>query len=62
MTRTFVSVTVPVFVTTIVQVAVPPLATVCSFGFFVIAIAGVPGLPPPPEVTDSGSQAPERAG
>jgi len=30
-------------VTTIVQVTVAPLATDCSFGFFVIAIAGVPG-------------------
>src|SRR5262249_35015868 len=40
-TWTFVSVTLPVFVTTIVQTAEPPVSRVWPFGFFVIAIAGL---------------------
>ena len=47
-TVTLVSVTVPVFVTVIEKFAVPPDEIVCDFGFFVIAIAGVPPPPPPP--------------
>ena len=43
MTRTFVSVTSPVFVTTIVNGAVAPLAMVCSFTFFVIEMPGLVG-------------------
>ena len=39
-TRTFVSVTLPVFVTTIVNGAFAPLAIVCSFTFFVIEMPG----------------------
>jgi hypothetical protein len=58
-TVTFVSVRVPVFVTTIVKFAVAPLAIVCDFGFFVIEIAGVP--PVGGELTVSGSQAPVEA-
>jgi hypothetical protein len=40
-TVTLRSVSPPVFVTTIVKFAVPPLEIVCDFGFFVIEIAGV---------------------
>ena len=54
---TFVSVTLPVFVTVIVKFAVPPLGIVCDFGFFVIEIAGVLGVAGGLE-TVSGSQAP----
>jgi hypothetical protein len=43
-TFTFVSVTLPLFVTTIVKFAVPPLEIVCDFGFFVIEMAGFCGL------------------
>ena len=43
-TVTFVSVTLPVFVTVIVKFAVAPLAIVCDFGFFVIAIDGLLGV------------------
>src|SRR5262249_8707631 len=39
-TVTFVSVTLPVLVTTMVKLAVPPLGIVCDFGFLVIEIAG----------------------
>ena len=56
-TRTFVSATSPVFVTVIVNVAVPPFATVCSFGFFTIAIAGCET-----GMLRGGSHAPARAG
>ena len=41
-TLTLLSVRVPVFVTTIVKVAVAPELICCDFGFFVIEIAGVP--------------------
>jgi hypothetical protein len=40
-TVTFVSVTFPVFVTTIVKFAAAPDAIDCDFGFFVIEIAGL---------------------
>ncbi len=43
-TVTFVSVTLPVFVTVIVKFAVAPLAIDCDFGFFVIEIAGLLGV------------------
>ena len=56
-TVTFVSVTLPVFVTVIVKFAVPPLAIVCDFGFFVIEIAGLFGVEGGLG-TVSGSQAP----
>ena len=56
-TVTFVSVTLPVFVTVIVKFAVPPLAIVCDFGFFVIEIAGLFGVVGGLR-TVSGSQAP----
>ena len=56
-TVTFVNTVLPVFVTVIVNLAVPPTATVCDFGFFTIAIAGC-GT----GVTVNGSQAPDRAG
>ena len=39
-TRTFVSVTSPLFVTLIVNVAVPPLRTGCESGVFATVIAG----------------------
>jgi hypothetical protein len=39
-TWTFDSVDPPSFVTTIVNVAVPPLEMVCDFGFFVIEMCG----------------------
>src|SRR5215203_4981174 len=42
-TRTFVSVTSPLFVTVIVHVAVPPDAIVCRSGLFVIAMLGCSG-------------------
>ena len=38
------SVTLPLFVTVIVKFAVPPLAIVCDFGFFVIEIDGLLGV------------------
>ena len=57
-TVTFVSVTLPVFVTVIVKFAVPPLAIVCDFGFFVIEIAGLFGRRRGGLGTVSGSQAP----
>ena len=56
-TCTSVKVTFPVFVTVIENVAVPPTATVCDFGFFTIAIAGA-GT----GVTVNGSHAPVCAG
>ncbi len=40
-TVTFVSVTVPVFVTVIVKLAAEPELIVCDAGVFVIAIAGL---------------------
>jgi hypothetical protein len=43
-TVTFVSVTLPVFDTTIVNVAVAPVEIVCDFGLLVIEIAGLCGL------------------
>ena len=39
-TRTLVSVTSPLFVTLIVNVAVPPLTTCCESGVFATVIAG----------------------
>jgi len=56
-TDTFVNTVFPAFVTVIENVAVPPTATVCDFGFFTIAIAGAGA-----GVTTNGSHAPERAG
>src|SRR3954453_2764627 len=56
-TVTFVSVTLPVFVTVIWNLAVPPTGRFWPFGFLTIAIAGCET-----GVTVSGSQAPERAG
>ncbi len=56
-TVTFVNTVFPAFVTVIENVAVPPTATVCDFGFFTIAIAGA-GT----GVTVNGSHAPDRAG
>ena len=40
LTLTLLSVTGPVFVTTIVKVASAPLAIVCAFGLFVIEMLG----------------------
>ena len=56
-TVTSVNTVFPAFVTVIENVAVPPTATVCDFGFFTIAIAGA-GT----GVTVNGSHAPDRAG
>ena len=56
-TVTFVNTVFPAFVTVIENLAVPPTATVCDFGFFTIAIAGA-GT----GVTVNGSHAPDRAG
>jgi len=56
-TCTSVKVTLPVFVTVIENVAVPPTGTVCDFGFFTIAIDGAGA-----GVTVNGSHAPVRPG
>src|SRR3954447_23835784 len=57
LTTTFVSVTLPVFVTVIVNLAVPPAAIDCAFGFFTIVIPGSAS-----GVTFSGSHAAVRGG
>jgi hypothetical protein len=56
-TVTSVSTVLPVFVTVIENVAVPPTGTVCDLGFFTIAMLGAGA-----GVTVKGSQAPDRAG
>ena len=56
-TVTSVNTVLPVFVTVIEKVAVPPTGTVCDLGFFTIAMPG-DGT----GVTVNGSHAPDRAG